>query len=110
MSMQDDIQSLVDRFHRKVDGDENLRKEIEHLDKKFNIDLGTEGYSMVLRNARVESLEPNLRDDADLTITTTPENFRGLIDGTLRPMRAYVMKKVQIKGKIDDLMFLKKFF
>jgi putative sterol carrier protein len=48
--------------------------------------------------------------EADVTLTTTPENLSALIDGTLRPMRAFVLKKVQIKGKLDDLMFLKKFF
>ena len=45
-----------------------------------------------------------------MTVTTTPENLQGLIDGTLRPMRAYVLKKIAVKGKIDDLMFLKKLF
>jgi putative sterol carrier protein len=51
-----------------------------------------------------------LLQEADITLITTPENLQALIDGTLRPMRAFVMKKIQIKGKIDDLMFLKKFF
>ena len=32
------------------------------------------------------------------------------MNGTLRPMKAYVLKKIKIKGKLDDLMFLKKFF
>ena len=83
---------------------------MEPLSKSFNLDLGTESYSLKLKDAKIYYFEPGLLDDADVTVTTTPENLQGLIDGTLRPMRAYVLKKIAVKGKIDDLMFLKKLF
>ena len=89
MSMQQEIQEVIDRFHRN---------------------LGTESYSLKLKDAKIYYFEPGLLEDADVTVTTTPENLQGLIDGTLRPMRAYVLKKIAVKGKIDDLMFLKKLF
>ena len=101
MSMQQEIQEVIDRFHRKMEKDENLRKDL---------DLGTESYSLKLKDAKIYYFEPGLLEDADVTVTTTPENLQGLIDGTLRPMRAYVLKKIAVKGKIDDLMFLKKLF
>lgn len=110
MSMQDEIQGVIDRFHRKMEKDENLRKEVEPLTKTFNLDLGDEGYCLKLKDARIYSFEPQLDDNADVTVTTTPDNLRGLIDDSLRPMRAYVLKKIAIRGKIDDLMFLKKLF
>ena len=108
MSMQAEIQKVIDRFHAKMESDENIRKEIEPLVKSFN--LGEEKSSLKLKDAKIYHFEPELVPDADVTVTTTPENLQGLIDGTLRPMRAYVLKKIQIKGKIDDLMFLKKLF
>lgn len=110
MTMQPQIQELIDRFHRKMEKDPNMKKEIEPLVKTVNIDLGTESYSMKLKNAQIYDFVPTLLQEADITLTTTPENLQALIDGTLRPMRAFVLKKVQVKGKIDDLMFLKKFF
>ena len=110
MTMQPQIQELSDRFHRKMERDPNTRKEIEPLTKTFNIDLGSESYSMKLKNAQMYDFTPGLLQDADITLITTPENLQGLIDGTLRPMRALVMKKIQVKGKIDDILFLKKFF
>ena len=94
----------------KTRTDPNLKKEIEPLTKTINIDLGSEVYSMKLKNAQVYDFVPMLLQEADITLTTTPENLQALIDGTLRPMRAFVMKKVTIKGKIDDIMFLRKFF
>ena len=41
---------------------------------------------------------------------TTREYLQELIDGTLRPMKAYVTKKIRIKGKIEDIMHLKALF
>jgi len=108
--MKESIQNMIDKFHKKMDNNEEMRNEIVPLTKTVNIDLGTEKYSMKLENARIINFEETLLDDADVTLTTTPENLQGLIDGTLRPMKAYVMKKITIKGKIQDLMFLKKFF
>ena len=108
--MQEEIQALIDKFHRKIEADENLRKEVVPLVKTFNLDLGEEAYSIKLKDARIYDFEPKLLDDADVTLITSPENLKGLIEGTLRPMKAYVLKKIQIKGKIDDLMFLKKLF
>lgn len=110
MSMQAEIQQVIDKFHAKMEKDEKLKSEIEPLVKTFNLDLGDEQYSLKLKDARIYHFEPTLLDDADVTVTTTAENLQGLIDGTLRPMRAYVLKKIQVKGKIDDLMFLKKLF
>jgi len=108
--MQPQIQEMINKFHRKMEKDPDVKKEIEPLAKTLNIDLGTESYSMKLKNAQIYDFVPGLLQEADITLTTTPENLQGLIDGTLRPMRAFVLKKVQIKGKIDDIMFLKKFF
>lgn len=110
MSMHGQIQALIDKFHSKVDGDENLKKDIAHLVKTFNIDLGEEQYSMKLKDSKIYDFVDSLSDEADVTLKTSVENFQALLDGTLRPMRAYVLKKVTIKGKLDDLMFLKKLF
>lgn len=110
MSMQQEIQAVIDRFHKKMEKDPELKKDVQHLVKVFNLDLGDESYTLRLKDSRIYAFEEGLDENADVTVITTPENLRGLIDGTLRPMRAYVLKKIQIKGKIDDLMFLKKLF
>jgi putative sterol carrier protein len=110
MSMQDSIQTLIDKFHSKMEKDEKAKAEIAPLKKTFNIDLGTEHYSMKLEDARITDFGPTVIDGADVTLITTPESLQALIDGTLRPMKAYVTKKISVQGKIQDLLFLKKFF
>ncbi|MDR3206407.1 MAG: SCP2 sterol-binding domain-containing protein [Candidatus Methanoplasma sp.] len=110
MSAQESIQNLIDKFHRRMQSDEAARAEVEPVKKTFNIDLGTESYSMRLENACISEFAPGMTADADVTLVTTPESLQGLIDGTLRPMRAYITKKIAVKGHIQDLLFLKKLF
>ena len=110
MTAEASIQTLIDKFHRKMENDPQAKAEIMPLRKTVNIDLETECYSLKLENAQIEDFKPEMIRDADITLITSPENLQALIDGTLRPMKAYVTKKVILKGKIQDLMFLKKFF
>lgn len=110
MTAESTIQSLIDKFHRKMEKDEKAKEEIRPLKKTINIDLGEEQYSLKLENAEITDFKPEMLSNADVTLITDPVSFQALIDGTLRPMKAYVTKKISIKGKIEDLMFLKKFF
>ena len=109
MSKEQIIRELMEKVHRKVEADPELKKELMPIKKTLNLDLGEEVYSVRLENAEMTDFITELRDDADITVITTPENFQALVDGTLKPMKAYLLKKIKIKGKLDDLMKLKKF-
>ncbi len=109
MSMEPEVQKLIEKFRKKIADHEEIRKEVEPIEKTFCVDLGEEVYSFKLSHAEIVDYKPERLENAAVTITTTPENFKALVDGDLRPMRAYVTKKIKIKGKIDDLMHLKKF-
>ena len=110
MTMEAKIQELIDKCNNKMAENEEMRKEGESRKKAYNFDLDTEKYSMKLENAKIGDFKPEFAEDADAVVTTTPEYFEQLLSGDLRPMRAYITKKITIKGKIQDLMFLKKFF
>lgn len=110
MSIQFKIQEMIDKFHRKMEKDENIRKQVENIHKSLNIDLDSEKYSFVLDHAKIQGFKEGLLDEADITLISTPENLVALIDGELRPMKAYVTKKITIKGKFEDLLYLKKLF
>ena len=60
MSMQQEIQNVIDRFHRKMEKDPELKKEISHLEKVFNLDLGEESYTLKLKDSRIYFFEPGL--------------------------------------------------
>lgn len=110
MTMETQLQGLVDKFNDKMATDEKTRDEIKHLKKTVNIDLDTEKYSFRLEDAVISDFKNEIIENADITVTSSPENLQKMLDGDLRPMRAYITKKIKIEGKIQDLMFLKKFF
>ena len=110
MTMQDSIQTLIDKFHRKAEKDERVREKMKNVVKRINIDLGTESYSMRLENARIHDYREGMTDTADILFISTPENMKAMIDGELRPMKAYLTKKFTVKGKFEDLMHLKSLF
>ena len=110
MTMQPRIQIMIDKFHRRMEKDEKARAEVEPIVKTLNIDLGEETYSMKLEHAQVTEFNEGMYEQADIYLKTTPENLDAIIEGTLRPMRAYVTKKITVKGKIEDIMHLRKFF
>ena len=104
------IQKMVDKFHRRMAKDEKARVEVEPVEKKFNVDLGEETFHLKVAHAQVEEFDRGLYDEADIFLKTKPEYLQQLVEGTLRPMRAYVTKKITVKGKIEDILHLKKFF
>lgn len=109
MAIQEQLQGLVSKFNMKMEEDEEVRKEVAPLKKTFNFDLGDETYSFRLENAMISDFKPEMVREADVVVTCSAEDFRKILDGDLRPMRAFVTKKIRIEGKIQDLMFLKKF-
>ena len=110
MTMENAIQDMIDKFHRKVENDDNVRKKLEGVVKIVNIDLGTESYSLRLDNAHIYDFKEGKTDTADILFTSTPDNLKALIEGTLRPMKAYLTKRFTVKGKLEDLMYLKSLF
>jgi len=110
MTMYGAIQEMIDKFHRKVEKDEKVREKLSGVVKTVNIDLETESYSLRLDNAQIVDYKEGMVDGADILFKTTPENLQAMIDGTLRPMRAYITRKFTVKGKLEDVMYLKSLF
>jgi putative sterol carrier protein len=48
--------------------------------------------------------------DADVTITTTEDNFMGIVRGEQNPTTAYMTGKIKIKGDMGAAMKLQKLF
>jgi len=104
------LQDMVDKFNRKTAKDEELRTELEGIEKRVNLDLGEESYRFVLADAKAGSLEMGLFEEADVTITSDPDTMMSLMEKTLRPMRAFAQKRFTVKGKLEDLFHLRKLF
>ncbi len=108
--MEPEIQRMIDKFRGRMAKDPEARAKVEPIVKTLNIDLGTETYSMKVEHADISEFKTELVSEPDITIITTLEDMQALIEGTLRPMKAYVTKRVRIQGKIEDIMHLRSLF
>ena len=110
MTMEPKIQVLIDKFHRKMENDPEARDKVLPVKKTVTLDLGEEVYSLRIEDAKILDFKPEAIPEPDITVKTTPEVFEQLVDGTLRPMRAYMTKKITVKGKLEDIVHLKSLF
>jgi predicted lipid carrier protein YhbT len=53
-------------------------------------------------------LEKGSLANPDLTITTTTEVLIGVMDRRINGMAAYMQRKIQVKGSMEDLMRIQK--
>ena len=109
MTAEAEIKTLIDKINRKIESNPEIKEEVKSIVKTLNIDLDSEKYSFRFADAKIDDFRTELLDEADITLTTTAENFTDLMNGDLSPMKAYITGKVKLKGKFQDLMFLKKF-
>lgn len=59
-------------------------------------------------DGRKATLVKDTHTSPDLTVTTTAEVLTGVMDRRINGMAAYLQRKIQIKGSMDDLMKLQK--
>ncbi|QLH75311.1 MAG: SCP2 sterol-binding domain-containing protein [Methanomassiliicoccales archaeon] len=104
------FEELVAQFDNKVAKDANLQKELECLTKKVNIDLGTEKYSFILDNKKVTNFSECLLPCADIVVISDPQTIKDLYSGKMKMMKAWALKKICVKGSLEDVLRLRKFF
>lgn len=110
MSVEPMIQELIDKFNAKVENDEKLREELKGLSKVVYVDLGEEKYNFALKDEHIQGFSQGEVENPDVSITSDPETFVGIVNGKIKPMKAFALRKVKIKGDVSDIMSLRKLF
>ncbi len=110
MNAREALENAAQRFNKRSCEDAELRKELSGMTKRVLVDLGTETYNFELRDCSVPSINngpPTL--PPDITLTSDPDTLVKLVTGEMKVMKAWALKKVRIKGSIDDVLRLRKF-
>ncbi len=110
MTAKQKIEALIVKFNDKVAEDEVLQKELEGLKKTVQVDLGEEQYNFTLQDKKIDCFCEGKLDNPDITITSDPETIEGLIDGNIRPMKAFALRKIRVNGSLEDILHLRKLF
>ncbi len=109
MSLEEQLKKMVDKFNDSVEKDENLRDYIKDMDRTIRIDI-TDGdtYLLKLHDCNMTFADEMEGDDVDIKVTASDSTMAGLIDGSVKPMKAYATKKLKIKASLQDLMLMRK--
>jgi len=110
MTTKEHLLNAIDKFNEKMHCDAKLREEVGALIKKVNIDLGTEHFSFLLKDSCISHFGEGLIELPDILISSDPQTIKDLITGKMKPMKAWALRKVVIKGSLEDVMKLRKFF
>jgi putative sterol carrier protein len=110
MPVKELLQQTIDKFNQKADSDPKLRKELEGVEKRVNVDLESEKYQFQMKDCHAGNFKEGLQENADITILSDPQTVEDLINGKMKVMKAWATKKIRIKGSLEDVMRLRKLF
>jgi putative sterol carrier protein len=110
MTVKEHLLRTIEKFNMRMESDPKLREEVGTLTKKVNIDLGTEHYSFLLKDAAISHFDEGLLESPDIQLFSDPRTIEDLLTGRMRPMKAWALRKVTVKGSLEDIMKMRKFF
>ncbi len=105
------FRDMIEKFNKKSSEDPKLAKELAGIRRSVLIEV-TDGdsFNFVLDNAKVGELLKGKIDNPDILVVASTETFNQLQSGELRVMKAYAMRKIQVKAPLEDVLRLRKFF
>lgn len=105
------LRETIEKFNAKAASDPEFEKDLKGLRKVVMVKV-TDGdtFNFTLENARIGPMAKAPVEKADITIIGSTETFDQLRSGELRPIKAYATRKLQVKGSLEDILRLRKFF
>ena len=105
------LEDMVNKFNKKVDDSEKLFEKLKEVSRTIQIELDeTIFYHMRMINGKIVQILPEAvkePDIPDLRILTDSQTFQGILEKTVKPLKAYALKKIKIKGALKDRLLLK---
>lgn len=103
------LAGIVDRFNRHAERNPGVSEELKGVHRTIAIRLDDgRGYSVELKDGRLQNLTPRAPERADVTIRTDEATFLGLARKEIGPMKALVTRKLTIDGSLDDKLLFRK--
>ncbi len=104
-----DIKPYLDKMIARF-ADPGVQASLKGFTKslQFKFTDSNEDWAIKCVDGKNASLTKETLTAADITVTTTSEILSGIMDKKINGMTAYMQKKIQVKGAMEDLMKLQK--
>ena len=106
------LRQAIDKFNAKVKDDPELAKELQGVKKVVQVEVEDgEWYHFMLSDGEVDGPHRGeAQTTPDIRVIASSETLTKLWTKELRVMKAFVTKKLQVKGSMEDLLRLRRFF
>lgn len=104
-----DALPLLDRIKGRFT-EPSIQESFKGFTKKIMFDFADtkEQYILSVVDGKEASLEKSTAQTADVVVTISTDTLAGIMNRTTNPVTAYVMRKIKVKGSMEDLMKLQK--
>lgn len=109
--IEDILRDIISRFNEKAATDEKLKSELVGVNRSILITLEDgRNYNFSLSDSRASDLVSGSIENPDISIESSEQTIEALYKGDMRVMKALALKKLRVKGSIEDLLRFRKFF
>lgn len=105
------LEEAIDRFNTRAKEDPELMKELQGVNKIVQVEIeGGDWYNFTLKDGAVDGPHKGEIANPDIRIIASAETLTKLWTKELRVMKAIVTKQLKVKGSMEDLLRLRRFF
>lgn len=109
--MLETLISMSKEVNKKIENDPRVRDMAKEKDRLIVLHF-TDGDNYILEVKDGKLLEPRegTIEDPTLLVTTDTATMTKILEKKLNPLMAYAMKKIKVKGPMEEVILLKDFF
>jgi len=99
---ESEIETEIDKAANKAN--EYIEKKLSGFNRNIKVRVDEKELYFKIENSNVE--RTNKEEKTDITISMSAETMKALVSEKLSLLEAYATKKVKVKAKIQDLLYL----
>jgi SCP-2 sterol transfer family. len=99
---ESEIETEIDKAANKAN--EYIEKKLSGFNRNIKVRVDEKELYFKIENSKVE--RTNKEEKTDITISMSAETMKALVSEKLSLLEAYATKKVKVKAKIQDLLYL----
>ncbi|MDG6225276.1 MAG: SCP2 sterol-binding domain-containing protein [Candidatus Thermoplasmatota archaeon] len=105
------LKEMCARVNEKIASDEKMREMANAKDRTLVLSFTDERtYVIEITGGKVLEPREGTLDEPTLWVTTDTATMTKIIEKKMSPLYAYALKKLKVKGPLDEIMLLKDFF
>ncbi|GEM_PF-2330644 len=109
--MLDTLISMSKEVNRKIENDPKVRDLAAERDRIIVLHFTDENdYILEVKDGKLMEPRQGTVEEPTLLVVTDTATMNKILNKKLNPLMAYAMKKIKVKGPMEEVLLLKDFF